>query len=122
MRIFHNEKSFLYGVDILSLIFPLLFFFLILFGGGGNTSQPVPINPNPNLTEEQLNFISQIVPGARQSYEETKIFPSITLAQAILESGWGRSGLAVRAKNLFGIKSRFKLERRCIRNVNSRAC
>ncbi|NGT68558.1 cell wall-binding protein, partial [Clostridium perfringens] len=97
-------KKILIGCGFTALIFPLLFFFLILFGGG-NTSQPVPINPNPNLTEEQLNFISQIVPGARQSYEETKIFPSITLAQAILESGWGRSGLAVRAKNLFGIKA-----------------
>ncbi|WP_349399629.1 glycoside hydrolase family 73 protein, partial [Clostridium perfringens] len=61
--------------------------------------------PNPNLTEEQLNFISQIVSGAKQSYEETGIFPSITLAQAILESGWGRSGLAIKANNLFGIKA-----------------
>jgi peptidoglycan hydrolase-like protein with peptidoglycan-binding domain len=31
--------------------------------------------------------------------------PSLTIAQAILESGWGSSQLSVRAKNLFGIKA-----------------
>ena len=98
-------KKLIIGSGILTLIFPLLIFFLLLFGGGGGSSQPLPINPNPNLTEKQLNFINQIVPGARQSYEETGIFPSITIAQAILESGWGESGLAVKAKNLFGIKA-----------------
>ena len=95
------KKIFIWS-GIISLIFPLLFFFLII---GGSGEQPTPVNPNPNLTEEQLNFISQIVSGAKQSYEETGIFPSITLAQAILESGWGRSGLAIKAKNLFGIKA-----------------
>ena len=98
-------KKLIIGSGILTLIFPLLIFLLLLFGGGGGSSQPLPINPNPNLTEKQLNFINQIVPGARQSYEETGIFPSITIAQAILESGWGESGLAVKAKNLFGIKA-----------------
>ncbi|MGM8289107.1 glucosaminidase domain-containing protein, partial [Clostridium perfringens] len=86
------KKLFIWS-GIISLIFPLLFFFLII---GGSGEQPTPVNPNPNLTEEQLNFISQIVSGAKQSYEETGIFPSITLAQAILESGWGRSGLAIK--------------------------
>ena len=95
------KKLFIWS-GIISLIFPLLFFFLII---GGSGEQPTPVNPNPNLTEEQLNFISQIVSGAKQSYEETGIFPSITLAQAILESGWGRSGLAIKANNLFGIKA-----------------
>ena len=98
-------KKMLIGCGLISLFFPLLFFFLILFGGGGNSSQPFPINPNPNLTEEQLKFISQLVPVARQSYQETGIFPSITLSQAILESNWGCSGLAIKAKNLFGIKA-----------------
>lgn len=33
------------------------------------------------------------------------ILPSVTIAQAILESGWGRSELAKNAHNLFGIKA-----------------
>lgn len=35
----------------------------------------------------------------------SKIPPSITMAQAILESGWAGSELAVKANNYFGIKS-----------------
>lgn len=33
--------------------------------------------------------------------------PSITAAQAILESGWGSSRLSQEANNLFGIKGRY---------------
>lgn len=50
------------------------------------------------------DFINQIAPGATEAYKKTGVFASVTIAQAILESGWGRSGLSVRAKNLFGIK------------------
>lgn len=35
----------------------------------------------------------------------TAIFPSVMLAQAALESGWGESGLTKKANALFGIKS-----------------
>lgn len=49
-------------------------------------------------------FINQIAPGATAAYKQTGVFASVTIAQAILESGWGRSGLTVRANNLFGIK------------------
>ncbi|KNB70138.1 peptidoglycan hydrolase [Brevibacillus reuszeri] len=34
----------------------------------------------------------------------TRVPASLTIAQAILESNWGKSGLAVNANNLFGIK------------------
>jgi flagellum-specific peptidoglycan hydrolase FlgJ len=34
-----------------------------------------------------------------------KIFPSVTLAQAILESAWGESDLSRNANNFFGIKA-----------------
>ena len=64
------KKLFIWS-GIISLIFPLLFFFLII---GVSGKQPTPVNPNPNLTEEQLNFISQIVSGSKQSYEETGKF------------------------------------------------
>ena len=51
------------------------------------------------------NFINKnkrasVIEGVRN-----KIPPSITLAQAILESGWGESGLSVNANNYFGIKA-----------------
>ena len=40
-----------------------------------------------------------------QSYKKYEILPSITIGQAILESGWGKSELAVNYNNLFGIKA-----------------
>jgi len=50
------------------------------------------------------NFIDLIKSGAIDGWREYNIRPSITIAQGILESGWGDSGLAQQANNLFGIK------------------
>lgn len=36
--------------------------------------------------------------------KKSKILASLTIAQAILESGWGKSALATKGNNLFGIK------------------
>ena len=46
---------------------------------------------------EKKEFINSIKEGALKGYTEYRIFPSVTIAQAILESGWGRSQLAERA-------------------------
>lgn len=56
-------------------------------------------------TPSEVKFISSVLPGAIASYKKYKIYPSVTLAQAILESGWGKSGLTKKGNNLFGIKS-----------------
>jgi len=57
---------------------------------------------NPAGTPEQ--FIAAAVPGAQQGWRQYGVPPSVTIAQAIVESGWGRSGLAVNHRNYFGIK------------------
>lgn len=55
------------------------------------------------------SFIDQVSGPARLSYLTTQLFPSVTIAQAILETGWGQK-IPVDAKsgrssyNLFGIK------------------
>ena len=49
-------------------------------------------------------FIEKVAPLAQADQKAKGILASITLAQAILESGWGRSELAVNANNLFGMK------------------
>lgn len=56
----------------------------------------------PALTPAQ--FVAAAVPGAQRGWREFGVPPSVTIAQAILESGWGRSGLAANDRNYFGIK------------------
>lgn len=53
-------------------------------------------------TPEQ--FLAAAVPGAQRGWREYGVPASVTIAQAILESGWGRSGLASVDRNYFGIK------------------
>lgn len=58
-----------------------------------------------NLNDEQKAFINSILSGTMKSYQQYKVFPSVTVAQAIIESGWGKSELAIQGRNLFGIKA-----------------
>ncbi|GAF41334.1 N-acetylmuramidase [Agrilactobacillus composti DSM 18527 = JCM 14202] len=49
-------------------------------------------------------FIDSIAPYAQTLHAQYQVLPSITIAQAILESNWGTSRLAADYKNLFGVK------------------
>ena len=55
-------------------------------------------------TSSQQTFISEVAPGAMAAQSRYGIPAAVTIAQAIDESGWGQSALAVRDHNLFGIK------------------
>ena len=58
------------------------------------------------MNEKQITFLNKLAPMAVSDWNSTHIvIPSITLAQGILESGWGTSELAVKANNLFGVKA-----------------
>ena len=50
-------------------------------------------------------FVRFVAPMAQQSERETGVPASVTIAQAALETGWGKSARLV-ANNLFGIKGR----------------
>lgn len=54
-----------------------------------------------------VNFIKDIVGHAQRIQREFHILTSLIVAQAIHESNWGRSGLAVNGKNLFGVKGSY---------------
>lgn len=56
------------------------------------------------------DFINKVKDGAIEGWKKHKILPSVSIAQAILESDWGRSKLAKEANNLFGIKGDYKGE------------
>lgn len=50
-------------------------------------------------------FIDELSEQAILNYYEYNIYPSITVGQAIIESGWGGSELTMESNNLFGIKA-----------------
>lgn len=52
-------------------------------------------------------FIQSVAQGAIDGWNQYSVLPSITVAQAILESGWGQSSLSTSAHNLFGIKGSY---------------
>lgn len=97
---------------------------VLLIPGANNTatkSQPKPTTPSGSTTtgssskdSAALNawkggklspseFARLLGPAARESAKRTGVPASVTLAQAALETGWGRATIGD-AKNLFGIK------------------
>lgn len=54
--------------------------------------------------DTQTKFIASIEKAGIENYREYGVLPSVTIAQAILESNWGRSHLSKEYNNLFGIK------------------
>lgn len=55
---------------------------------------------------KQQEFIDKVKDIAISDWHNSGILPSVTIAQACLESGWGTSELATKANNLFGIKAK----------------
>lgn len=53
-------------------------------------------------TGDKKQFIESVTSGALKGYETGRVLPSLTVAQAALESGWGKKGIG---NNLFGIKA-----------------
>ncbi len=61
--------------------------------------------------EEYINLLG---PVAQRDYSRTGIFASVTLAQSIIESNWGKSGLSLLYNNMFGIKCDPSWKGKCI--------
>ena len=49
-------------------------------------------------------FLRMLMPKAMRSARAARVPASVTVGQAIIESGWGRSSLTRRHHNLFGVK------------------
>lgn len=74
----------------------LLFLLIISVAGGGLFVY--------ERFKDRKDFLSRLLPDAKQLERETGIKPAIVLSQAALESNWGNSELSLKHKNLFGLK------------------
>lgn len=63
------------------------------------------LNEKLSKDNSKKRFIDDISGVALENYKNYGILPSITISQAILESGWGQSTLSSEYNNLFGIKA-----------------
>jgi flagellum-specific peptidoglycan hydrolase FlgJ len=75
----------------------------IINAANGPTNNNTPVNTNP-IPKTKKDFIDKILPGAKKTFELYNIPVAVILAQACEESGWGKSDLASKYNNLFGIK------------------
>ena len=62
--------------------------------------------PISGLPRTNNAFMDRIAADAIASQRRTGVPASVTMAQAALESNWGKSGLSTRANNFFGIKGK----------------
>jgi flagellum-specific peptidoglycan hydrolase FlgJ len=65
---------------------------------------PSPAPKPVHDVRSQQAFIGEVAPGAIAAQRKYGVPASVTIAQAIDESGWGKSTLATKDHNLFGIK------------------
>jgi Mannosyl-glycoprotein endo-beta-N-acetylglucosaminidase len=79
----------------------------------GPITPPVPLPTLPVAGQQAQHqtfgtgndFIAAVGAAAQSSMKSTGVPASVTVAQAILESDWGRSRLSRQGNNLFGIKA-----------------
>ncbi len=92
-----------------SLLKQLIFIFLVILGI--LVYNKIFNNQAQKPSEAQLQeinehkFIKEIAPLAQKSQKESQVLASITIAQACLESNFGKSELASKYHNLFGVKA-----------------
>ncbi|WP_430535483.1 glucosaminidase domain-containing protein [Listeria rocourtiae] len=98
-----KKKPLLIGILLAVVVLGVLTFFIVdkLFLMEDEPVEVTRIDP-------KQEFIELLAGHAQQIQEKEGILTSITLAQAILESDWGNSGLATEGRNLFGIKGKYQ--------------
>lgn len=60
--------------------------------------------PAASPADQRRAFLARIAPAAREARAASGVPVSVAMAQAIIESGWGRSSLTTRSNNYFGLK------------------
>lgn len=95
------------SLAVLLILSFLIFIYIKFFINTSSKSQNIENAESRSFQQEKKekqNFINQLVPIAQQIQKEYHILASISISQACLESDWGRSKLASKYHNYFGIK------------------
>ena len=101
-NIIFNEEYF-FIIFMLYKVMKKIFVLIIIFTS--SCSSLKTISDLENTVEQKINFyVKKYAPAATKNMRFFKIPASITLAQGILESGYGEGTLAKKANNHFGIK------------------
>lgn len=104
IKLFKKRKKIkifaLSGLPIIILVFILLL--ASCFGIAQGVDEEQSSSSSGSLSQDE--FINEIAIYAIDNYKKSKILPSVMIAQAIEESGWGTSTLAQKAYNFFGMK------------------
>ena len=99
--IFTEEYFFI--IFMLYKVMKKIFVLIIIFTSSCTSLKT--ISDVENTVEQKINFyVKKYAPAATKNMRFFKIPASITLAQGILESGYGEGTLAKKANNHFGIK------------------
>jgi len=86
------------------ILIAIVALFVISFFGYKRYVQYTSENKVEMVQQEHSTFVKKIAPYAVTLGKQYGVLPSITIAQAILESDWGTSTLASQYNNYFGIK------------------
>ncbi|MCT6893479.1 MAG: glycoside hydrolase family 73 protein [Bombilactobacillus mellifer] len=95
------------SLAVLLILSFLIFIYIKFFINTSSKNQNIENAESRSFQQEKKekqNFINQLVPIAQQIQKEYHILASISISQACLESDWGRSKLASKYHNYFGIK------------------
>lgn len=93
------------NVRFLAVIFGGLLLMIAFVLSLRGLSTPFVEQEQNNEAQTHQQFIDQLVPHAKELQNGYGVLPSIIIGQAILESNWGKSTLASKYNNLFGIKA-----------------
>ncbi len=91
-------------VALLVSMFTLSLFLINRYTAGGWWPYAAVQDKEQEYFSSKEDFIQTLGPIAHANHQRYGVPASISLAQAILESDWGQSDLAVENKNLYGIK------------------
>ncbi|EOH89998.1 glycoside hydrolase family 73 protein [Enterococcus villorum] len=96
-----KRKNVRFVAVVLGVLLMMIAFVLSLRG----LSTPFADQEQNDEAKTHQQFIDQLAPYAKELQNGYGVLPSIILGQAILESNWGKSTLASKYNNLFGIKA-----------------